>query len=83
MEQQLAAMNWKPQDFENRIHELEQECTNKDRQIRDLGAQVDEQVLPQCCKDLIVYACLLSNFPNFIGSIQSRVLYCKQHKQSG
>ena len=44
MEQQLAAMNWKPQDFEKRIQELETACGNKDRQIRDLEVQLDEQV---------------------------------------
>ena len=44
MEQQLAAMNWKPQDMENRIQELEEACSNKDRQIKDLEVQVDEQV---------------------------------------
>ena len=44
MEQQLAAMNWKPQDLENRIHELEESCGSKDRQIKDLEIRVDEQV---------------------------------------
>ena len=37
-------MNWKPQDMENRIQELEEACSNKDRQIKDLEVQVDEQV---------------------------------------
>lgn len=44
MEQQLAAVNWKPDDFEKHIRDLEQICRDKDRQINELQAHVEEQV---------------------------------------
>ena len=44
MEQQLAAVNWKPDDFENRIHELEIIRNQKDGQIRELQSQLEDQV---------------------------------------
>ncbi|KAK7482214.1 hypothetical protein BaRGS_00026563 [Batillaria attramentaria] len=45
MEQQLAAMNWKPGDLENRVQELERQVQERDRTIRDLELQVEEQKL--------------------------------------
>ncbi|KAL4238975.1 Pleckstrin y domain-containing H member 2 [Mactra antiquata] len=43
MEQQLAAVNWKPDDFERHIRDLEQQCRNKDHLIQELQAHVEEQ----------------------------------------
>lgn len=48
MEQQLAAVNWKPDDFEKHIRDLEQLCRDKDRQINELQAHVEEQVGIDC-----------------------------------
>ncbi|KAK3597816.1 hypothetical protein CHS0354_029375 [Potamilus streckersoni] len=43
MEQQLAAINWGPQDFERHIQELEHECLEKEQHIQDLQNQLEEQ----------------------------------------
>ena len=45
MEQQLAAVNWKPGDFERHIDDLEQSCRTKDQQLQELRDQLEEQVL--------------------------------------
>ena len=44
MEQQLAAMNWKPGELETRIHELQTLLQERDTAIRDLDMQLEEQV---------------------------------------
>ena len=44
MEQQLAAMNWKPGELETRIHELQALLQERDSAIRDLDMQLEEQV---------------------------------------
>ena len=44
MEQQLAAMNWKPGELETRIHELQALLQERDSTIRDLDMQLEEQV---------------------------------------
>ena len=45
VEQQLAAMNWKPCDLEIRIQELEREGQEKDQRIQQLEQQLDDQVV--------------------------------------
>ena len=44
MEQQLAAMNWKPGELETRIHELQALLQERDLALRDLDMQLEEQV---------------------------------------
>jgi len=44
MEQQLASLHWQPGDMENRIHELERECHEKNKTIQKLQEQLREQV---------------------------------------
>ncbi|XP_052769794.1 pleckstrin homology domain-containing family H member 1-like isoform X1 [Mya arenaria] len=43
MEQQLAAVNWQPGDYEEHIRDLEHQCRDKDRHIRELEHQLDDQ----------------------------------------
>jgi len=45
MEQQLAAVNWQPGDYEDHIRALEQQCRDKDSHIQDLQQQLHDQVL--------------------------------------
>ena len=44
MEQRLAAINWQPQDLNNRVYELEGLLESKEKHITDLEKQLVEQV---------------------------------------
>ena len=44
MEQQLAAMNWKPGELETRVHELQALLQERDSTVRELDMQLEEQV---------------------------------------
>lgn len=54
MEQQLAAMNWQPGDMETKLHQLENECREKNELISALHKQLEEQV------GMIYLTCVLS-----------------------
>ncbi|CAI9723995.1 Hypothetical predicted protein, partial [Octopus vulgaris] len=43
MEQRLAAINWQPQDLNNRVLELENVLERKEKHIDSLEKQLSEQ----------------------------------------